>query len=43
MTSDDWGTKNLVVRLSADGTGVDLDEKPLPIMPDELKTLFQDK
>jgi succinate dehydrogenase / fumarate reductase flavoprotein subunit len=43
MTSDDWGTKNLVVTLTSDGTGVELAEKPLPVMPDELKTLFQDK
>lgn len=36
-----WGTKNLVVTLSADGTGVDLSEKPLPVMPDELKKYFE--
>ncbi len=35
-----WGTKNLVVSLNADGTGVDLHEKPLPVMPDELKKYF---
>ena len=35
-----WGTKNLVVTLDADGTGVDLHEKPLPEMPDELKGYF---
>ena len=35
-----WGTKNLVVTLNADGTGVDLSEKPLPVMPDELKKYF---
>ena len=35
-----WGTKNLVVSLDADGTGVDLAEKPLPVMPDELKEFF---
>lgn len=35
-----WGTKNLVVNLTADGTGVDLHEKPLPVMPDELKKYF---
>jgi succinate dehydrogenase / fumarate reductase flavoprotein subunit len=35
-----WGTKNLVVNLNADGTGVDLHEKPLPVMPDELKKFF---
>ena len=37
---DEWGTKNLVVTLDADGTGVDLHEKPLPVMPDELKKYF---
>jgi len=38
---EEWGTKNLVVSLDADGTGVDLAEKPLPVMPDELKEFFQ--
>jgi succinate dehydrogenase / fumarate reductase, flavoprotein subunit len=37
---EEWGTKNLVVSLDADGTGVDLAEKPLPVMPDELKEFF---
>ena len=37
----EWGTKNLVVTLSADGAGVDLAEKPLPVMPDELKKYFE--
>ena len=36
----EWGTKNLVVNLNAEGTGVDLHEKPLPEMPDELKGYF---
>lgn len=36
----EWGTKNLVVRLNADGTGVDLTEQPLPEMPDDLKKFF---
>ncbi|MCW2773895.1 MAG: succinate dehydrogenase subunit [Nocardioides sp.] len=36
-----WGTKNLVVTLNAEGTGVDLHEKPLPVMPDELKKYFE--
>lgn len=35
-----WGTKNLVVTLDAAGTGVELHEKPLPEMPDELKGYF---
>jgi succinate dehydrogenase / fumarate reductase flavoprotein subunit len=37
----EWGTKNLVVNLNAEGTGVDLHEKPLPVMPDELKQYFE--
>jgi succinate dehydrogenase / fumarate reductase flavoprotein subunit len=41
--SAEWGTKNLVVNLNAAGTGVDLHEKPLPVMPDELKTYFEEK
>jgi succinate dehydrogenase / fumarate reductase flavoprotein subunit len=36
-----WGEKNLVVRLDAAGTGVDLTEQPLPVMPDELKKFFE--
>jgi succinate dehydrogenase / fumarate reductase flavoprotein subunit len=39
--SEDWATKNLVVNLTADGTGIDLHEKPLPVMPDELKKYFE--
>jgi succinate dehydrogenase / fumarate reductase flavoprotein subunit len=35
-----WGKKNLVVTLNAAGDGVDLAEKPLPVMPDELKKYF---
>ncbi|MGB0101245.1 MAG: fumarate reductase/succinate dehydrogenase flavoprotein subunit [Nocardioides sp.] len=38
-----WGTKNLVVTLDAGGAGVDLSEKPLPVMPDELTKYFQEK
>jgi len=37
-----WGSKNLVVNLTHDGTGVDLHEKPLPVMPDELKKYFEE-
>jgi len=36
----EWGTKNLVVNLNEAGTGVDLHEKPIPEMPDELKKYF---
>jgi succinate dehydrogenase / fumarate reductase flavoprotein subunit len=38
--NDGWGAKNLVLRLDGSGTGVDLAEQPLPVMPDELKTFF---
>ena len=38
-----WGTKNLVLTLNSSGDGVDLAEKPLPVMPDELKAFFEDK
>ncbi len=38
-----WGAKNLVLTINASGDGVDLAEKPLPVMPDELKTFFEDK
>ena len=37
-----WGHKNLVVSLDAAGTGVELSEKPLPEMPDELKKYFEE-
>jgi succinate dehydrogenase / fumarate reductase, flavoprotein subunit len=39
----EWGTKNLVVNLNADGTGIELHEKPLPVMPAELKKYFETK
>jgi succinate dehydrogenase / fumarate reductase flavoprotein subunit len=38
-----WGRKNLVVTLNAAGDGVDLSEKPLPVMPDELQKYFEEK
>ncbi len=34
---DVWGKKNLIVTIDDSGDGVVLDEKPLPVMPDELK------
>ncbi|MCX6397139.1 MAG: fumarate reductase/succinate dehydrogenase flavoprotein subunit [Propionibacteriales bacterium] len=37
----EWGTKNLVVNLNAEGTGVELHEKPLPVMPAELTKYFE--
>ena len=36
----EWGAKNLVLSLDATGSGVDIAEKPLPTMPDDLKQLF---
>ena len=43
-TSPEWGARNLVVTLADDqtgaGSGVDLHDKPLPVMPEELKALF---
>ncbi|GAA2135794.1 fumarate reductase/succinate dehydrogenase flavoprotein subunit [Nocardioides koreensis] len=38
--SEEWGSKNLVLRLNHAGTGVDLAHQPLPVMPDDLKTFF---
>jgi succinate dehydrogenase / fumarate reductase flavoprotein subunit len=35
-----WGAKNLVLTLDRAGDGVDLAEKPLPEMPDDLKRFF---
>jgi succinate dehydrogenase / fumarate reductase, flavoprotein subunit len=39
---DVWGKKNLVVTLDDSGDGVELSEKPLPEMPDELKKYFEE-
>jgi succinate dehydrogenase / fumarate reductase flavoprotein subunit len=38
---DVWGKKNLIVTLNDSGDGVVLNEKPLPVMPDELKKYFE--
>ncbi|AKU18797.1 succinate dehydrogenase [Luteipulveratus mongoliensis] len=40
MPDPGWGAKNLVLTLDDTGAGVDLAEKPLPQMPDELKKLL---
>jgi succinate dehydrogenase / fumarate reductase flavoprotein subunit len=40
--SAEWGSKNLVLRLNSAGTGVDLAHQPLPVMPDDLKTYFEE-
>ena len=36
----EWGARNLVLTL--EGDAVRLDQQPLPAMPDQLKTLFED-
>ncbi|WP_246850109.1 fumarate reductase/succinate dehydrogenase flavoprotein subunit [Nocardioides xinjiangensis] len=38
----EWGAKNLVLTLDASGDGVEIAEKPLPVMPDDLRELFED-
>jgi succinate dehydrogenase / fumarate reductase flavoprotein subunit len=38
-----WGAVNLVLTLAEDGESVALKHQPLPVMPDELKTLFEEK
>ena len=38
---EEWATKNLVVTIDADGSGVDLHEQPLPEMPEVLKKHFE--
>ena len=43
LPDDSWATKNLVLSLNKKGDGVDLAHKPLPVMPDELKTFFEEK
>jgi succinate dehydrogenase / fumarate reductase flavoprotein subunit len=37
----EWGGKNLVVRLDDSGSGIDLEEQPLPRMPEELRKYFE--
>ena len=39
----EWGAKNLVLTLNSSGDGVDLAEKPLPVMPEELKKFFEEQ
>ncbi|MEI2810662.1 MAG: fumarate reductase/succinate dehydrogenase flavoprotein subunit [Nocardioides sp.] len=38
--SPEWGKINLVLKLNAEGTGVELARQDLPVMPDELKAFF---
>ena len=37
---EEWGKKNLVLRLNAEGTGVDIEHQSLPEMPADLQPLF---
>ncbi|MGI9155076.1 MAG: fumarate reductase/succinate dehydrogenase flavoprotein subunit [Marmoricola sp.] len=40
--NEEWGTRNLVLSLNAEGTGVDLARQSLPVMPEELMSYFED-
>lgn len=39
--SPEWGALNLVLSLATSGEHVDLAHQPLPVMPDDLKNLFE--
>ncbi|MDQ4008545.1 MAG: FAD-binding protein, partial [Actinomycetota bacterium] len=43
MTSEDWGTRNIVLTRSDDDGSVQVKQQPLPVMPDDLKQLFEVK
>ncbi len=38
----EWGAKNLILTLAADGDSVDFRHQALPVMPDDLKELFDE-
>ncbi|MGL5808355.1 MAG: fumarate reductase/succinate dehydrogenase flavoprotein subunit, partial [Nocardioides sp.] len=40
-TSVEWGAVNLMVTINKAGDGVDLERQALPVMPDDLKGLFE--
>jgi succinate dehydrogenase / fumarate reductase, flavoprotein subunit len=40
-TDPEWGKINLLCRISDDGTGVEVFHQELPVMPDDLKALFE--
>jgi succinate dehydrogenase / fumarate reductase flavoprotein subunit len=42
QTDPEWGKINVLTRLNADRTGVEVFHQDLPVMPDELKKLFDD-
>jgi succinate dehydrogenase / fumarate reductase flavoprotein subunit len=44
MTDPEWGKVNLVLTLSGGGAGEDVElvHQPLPVMPEELKSLFEE-
>ena len=41
-TDPSWGKINVLCRLDAAGTGVEVFHQDLPVMPDELKALFEE-
>jgi succinate dehydrogenase / fumarate reductase flavoprotein subunit len=40
-TDPEWGKINVLCRVSDDGTGVTVFHQDLPVMPDDLKALFE--
>ncbi|MDQ1464425.1 MAG: succinate dehydrogenase / fumarate reductase, flavoprotein subunit [Actinomycetota bacterium] len=42
MTDPSWGKLNVLCRLDEAGTGVEVFHQDLPVMPDELKALFEE-
>ncbi|WP_372735216.1 fumarate reductase/succinate dehydrogenase flavoprotein subunit [Nocardioides sp.] len=40
--AEKWGKLNIVLSLNSGGDGVDLATQPLPVMPDELATFFEE-
>jgi succinate dehydrogenase / fumarate reductase flavoprotein subunit len=38
-----WGAVNLVLTLPEGAESVELEHQPLPVMPDELKSLFEER
>ena len=42
MADDSWGEVNLVLTLPQGGDTVSMKHQPLPVMPDDLKTLFEE-
>jgi succinate dehydrogenase flavoprotein subunit len=40
--AEKWGTLNIALSINSAGDGVDLATQPLPVMPDELATFFEE-